>query len=198
MNHRNFNQNMATGVSKSRCLICEKEKATVKCSGCLEDFCFDHLVEHRQQLNQQLDYLENQRNLFRQNLFELTINPQKCLSSQEIDRWEQESIEKIQQTAVEAKELLLKYTDEYMTQMEMKLNKITEELKEIRQENDFNEIDLIKFKEKLEELGEKLTKLPSIFIEQDPSTFINKISVWNSSCKSLININQNKILIIFL
>jgi chromosome segregation ATPase len=188
MNHRNFNQNMATGVSKSRCLICEKEKATVKCSGCLEDFCFDHLVEHRQQLNQQLDYLENQRNLFRQNLFELTINPQKCLSSQEIDRWEQESIEKIQQTAVEAKELLLKYTDEYMTQMEMKLNKITEELKEIRQENDFNEIDLQEFRRKLTKLSEELDKPKNISIEESSSSLVNKISIVTTSRKCIIYI----------
>jgi chromosome segregation ATPase len=174
---------MAAGISKSRCVICEKEKATSKCSGCLEDFCFDHLVEHRQQLSQQLDYLENQRNLFQQNLFELKTNS----SNQQIDQWEQESIHKIQQTAVEAKELLMKYTNEHMTQMAIKLTKITEELKEIRQENDFNEIDLIKLNEKLEELEEKLTKVPSIFIEQDSSTFINKLSVWNSSSMSLMN-----------
>jgi cupin superfamily acireductone dioxygenase involved in methionine salvage len=74
-----------------------------------------------------------------------------------------------------------------MTQMAIKLTKITEELKEIRQENDFNEIDLIKLNEKLEELEEKLTKVPSIFIEQDSSTFINKISVWNSSSMPLMN-----------
>ncbi len=50
---------MAAAARKTRCIICEKEKATSKCSGCLEDFCFNHLAEHRQQLGKRLDELEN-------------------------------------------------------------------------------------------------------------------------------------------
>jgi outer membrane murein-binding lipoprotein Lpp len=66
---------MATETRKIRCITCGKEKATSKCSGCLEDFCFNHLAEHRQQLGKQFDELENKRNLFRQALSEQTTNP---------------------------------------------------------------------------------------------------------------------------
>lgn len=74
---------MATSTGKTICVRCEKEKTTSKCSGCLEDFCFNHLVEHRQQLEKQFDNLE--KNIF----------------IERINHWERESIKKIRQTAEE-------------------------------------------------------------------------------------------------
>ncbi len=56
---------MATATGKTQCVRCGKEKATSKCSGCLQDFCLNHLVEHRQQLNKQSDEIEVHHNLFR-------------------------------------------------------------------------------------------------------------------------------------
>ena len=184
---------MATAASKGRCLICKKEKATTRCHGCSEDFCFNHLVEHRQELSQQFDHLENQRNLFRQTLTEQTKNPQKHVLVQQINQWEKDSINKIRQTAEEAREMLLKYTDEHTNEVEMKLNKLTEELKEIREENDYNEIDLNEMKKKLNELEGKLNKPSNVAIKQDSSpAFIEKISVHISSGEFLYGIAINK------
>ncbi len=41
---------MATATGKIRCTICSKEKATIKCGGCGEDFCYKHWEPHRQEL----------------------------------------------------------------------------------------------------------------------------------------------------
>jgi hypothetical protein len=66
----------------------------------------------------------------------------------------------------------------------MKLRKLTEELKQIRQEDDFNEIHLNQFKQKLNELEEQLNKPANISISQKNSSgFINKIVVLVSSSK---------------
>jgi len=81
---------MATALGRNRCVTCGKEKATLRCAGCLQDFCFNPLVEHRQQLNKQLDEIEVYRDLVQQ-----TTNPNKHPSIQRIDQWEQESIQKI-------------------------------------------------------------------------------------------------------
>jgi len=56
---------MATATNKPYCVTCGKERIAYKCEGCLQSFCFNHLAEHRQQLDKQFDELENQRNLFR-------------------------------------------------------------------------------------------------------------------------------------
>ena len=67
---------------------------------------------------------------------------------------------------------------------------MTKELKQIREENDFHEINLNKFKQKLKELEEQFNKSPSISIRQDSSPFIKKISVLTTSGKFSMNINK--------
>jgi len=181
---------MAATTGKTRCIMCEKEKATSKCSGCLEDFCFNHLVEHRQQLGKRLDELENKRNLFRQTLTEQTTNPQKRSLIQQINKWEEDSMKEIRETAEEARGLLLKYTTEHIDKIEVKLTKLTEELKQIREENNFNEIDVNELKEKLKQLENELNKPSTISIQEDSSSLINKISVIISSRKYFSNINE--------
>src|SRR5690348_2978021 len=65
-------QHMATATGKARCVICEKEKSTLRCEGCLQTFCYNHVADHRQQLSKQFDEIEVTRDLFRQTLTEQT------------------------------------------------------------------------------------------------------------------------------
>ncbi len=39
-----------TGTSKAYCIKCGKERSTSKCAGCFQDFCYNHLTDHRQEL----------------------------------------------------------------------------------------------------------------------------------------------------
>ncbi len=61
-------------------------------------------------------------------------------------------------------------------------------MKQIRQENDFNEINLQQLKQNLTELIEELDKPSNISIRNDSLLLINKISVLVSSRKCLSNI----------
>ena len=61
------------------------------------------------------------------------------------------------------------------------MNTFNEQLKQIRQDNDFNEIILNQLKQKLKQLEEEFNKSSFISIQQDSSPFINKISVIISS-----------------
>jgi len=168
---------MATATGKSNCITCGKEKVAYKCEGCSQNFCINHLNEHHQLIIKQFDDLENKRNIFRQNLTEQITYPQKHLLLKEINQWEKDSINKIQQIAEETRQLLIKYTNEYINQIEIRLIKLTEELKQIRQEDDFNEINLNQLNQKLQQLEEELDKPSNISIQQESSTFINKIFV---------------------
>jgi hypothetical protein len=55
---------------------------------------------------------------------------------------------KIEQIVKECRELILHHTSEHIHQIEVNLIKLTNQLREIRQENDFNEIDLQQLKQK--------------------------------------------------
>ncbi len=172
---------------------CGKEKCTLRCAGCLQEFCFNHLAEHRQELNKQLDEIQFNRDLFRQSLTEQTKEPNSHPLIQQIDKWKCDSIEIIEKTAEEAKQLLVKHITGHFDQIEIKLNKLTNQLREIREENDFNEINLHQFQEELTRLTTELTKPPIISIRQDSSSFINKIYVdVSGNTVNFISVDENR------
>jgi hypothetical protein len=173
---------MATSTGKPQCVTCNKEKRTaVKCECCQQIFCLDHLSHHRQELAQQLDDIEANRDLFRQTLNEQRNDSQKGFFIKPIDEWEKDPIEKIQQIAKQCRQILIQYTTGHFNQIEIDLTKFTDQLREIRQENDFNEINLNQLKHKLTQLSEELNKPPNVLIQQDPASVVNKISVVTSS-----------------
>jgi len=59
-------------------------------------------------------------------------------------------------------------------------------LRQSREENDFNEIDLTQFKQKWTQLQKELDKPSNISIQQNSTSFINRISVVVSSGNVLI------------
>jgi Rad3-related DNA helicase len=166
---------MAGAIGKTRCVICSKEKATLRCGGCLQEYCSKHLENHRQELNKQFDEIEVNRDLFRQLLTEQMQKPENNRLMEQINQWEGRSIEKIQQTADEARHILLKNTKEYIHEIEIKLNELTNQLRQTRQEDDFNEINLRHLDEELNQLTRDLIEPSNISIGEDSTQFIKKI-----------------------
>jgi hypothetical protein len=179
---------MATATGKDRCITCAKEKRAVRCEGCSQLFCFDHLPDHRQQLSIQLDDIEVHRDVFRQTLNEQTTNPKKYSLIEQIDQWEEDSIRIIQRTANECRQQILQYKREYITNIEANLVKLTDQLRQARQENDFNEIDLREFRRKLTKLSEELDKPETISIQQNSSSLVDNICVITTNRKCIIYI----------
>ncbi len=68
---------MSTTTNNAPCIICEKEKTILKCSGCLVDFCFNYLVEYHQQLSKWSDKLETKSSIFWQTVPEQRTDLQK-------------------------------------------------------------------------------------------------------------------------
>jgi len=168
---------MATAIGKTHCIICSKEKATLKCGGCSQDFCYNHWDFHRQELNKKFDEIEVNRDFFKQSLNQHTEQLNNNILIEKINQWEENSIKLIQQTAEETKNILKRTTKEYIDQIEIKLNELTNQLRESRQENDFNETSLRQFQEELNKLTEELTVPLNISIREDSIPLINKISV---------------------
>ena len=193
---------MATTTIKNRCVICGKEKASLKCEGCSQTFCNKHFNDHRQELSKQLDEIEITRDILRQTLNEQTVDPQKHPLIQQINQWEQDSIRKIQQTAEEVKQLIIKHTIGHTTKIEIKLTKLTDQLRENREENDFVESDLNQWKEELKRLEKEFVKPSNISIQQDSTPFVTKIFVQISgkdfifilTIMSVMNIKKTDIL----
>ncbi len=82
-------------TANTKCSICKQDNGTFPCRGCSEYFCYDQSEEHRQTLNAQINQIRNDYNLFRQTLIEQKNNPHKHSLIQEINQWENDSIDKI-------------------------------------------------------------------------------------------------------
>ena len=168
---------MATTTGKARCITCGKERRAVKCEGCRQMYCPNHLNDHYKVLSQQLDEIEVHRDVFRQKLTQHTTNPQKHPLIKQIDQWERDSISKIQQTAQESRQILLQHTTAHTHQTETDLTKLTDKIRKTRRDNDFNEIDLNDFRQKLAQFEKELDQPSNIYLQQHSETLVNKISV---------------------
>ncbi|CAF3290044.1 unnamed protein product [Rotaria sp. Silwood2] len=169
---------MATATTdRNLCDTCGKAKGISKCEGCAKIFCYSHFGDHRQELNKQLDEVEVIRDLYRQTLTEQTADPQRDELVQQINHWESDSIKKIQETAEVARQILFRHTNGHIKQIEFKLNKLTDQLRQSHQENDFVETDLHQWKEQLAQLSRELTNPSSIILRQDLEPLVTKIYV---------------------
>jgi hypothetical protein len=140
---------MASSNIKQSCVKCDKGGGIAICSGCQQQFCVKHFIEHRQELAIQMDQIGQQHDLFRRDLAkEIPDHPLLA----RIDTWEQESITKIQVTAEVARADLQQLLDHTKNELKISVDKITSEFQSSQELDDYTEIDIEKWMKKLKEL----------------------------------------------
>lgn len=162
---------------KTQCVTCGKEKSVIRCEGCFEPFCFNHFGEHRKEFSTQLEEIDTTCEGLQQTIVKLTSKPQKHPLFQYIDQWEQNSISKIQQAAEDARQILLKHFPVHVAAATDHLKDFMKKVRKSRQENDFFETDIQRWKDELVILREKLRKPSNIIIEITDTPLVTKISV---------------------
>ncbi|CAF3718527.1 unnamed protein product [Rotaria socialis] len=170
---------MATAgkMGKTICTICNEQRITYFCKGCSKEYCFSDLTKHRVILSEQFDILAHDFNRFREKLINEKEDSEQRVLIQQVNRWEEVSIEKIKKTAQECRRILLEHTDENIMKTEKKLNRLMDDLEPLRQKDEWYETDLANLKEKLQSMKQELAAPQNISIQQDSGTFIKNISV---------------------
>jgi hypothetical protein len=166
-------------TNRSLCKACGKAPSIFFCQGCRKDFCTTHAKEHRQDLSKQLETIIVGHDQLKQNLTEYTEKSSLHPFVKEIDRWETQSMEKIREVAIDARKQLLNAINSHTTKVTEEVKHLTQELTKARSEDNFIEIDLAEWTEKLEKWTKDLNTPSSINIQQDESgtPFIRKIIV---------------------
>jgi hypothetical protein len=167
----------STELTKVLCVVCNKAKGIYTCAGCSQIFCLKHSNDHRNELNKQLEEVAVEHDVVQQTLNQHTEDPQQHPLLKKINQWEKESIIKIGQTAEKARNELLKGTTEHTNQVKQKLQILSYELKQGREENDFSEVDIRQWTQKLEELKKELLNPTTITIEEDLTPLITNIRI---------------------
>ncbi|CAF1450877.1 unnamed protein product [Adineta steineri] len=166
--------------NKTLCFQCKKDKITYPCEGCSKYFCLTDLTEHRQILNEELSYVINDYDQFKEKINEQKQNPQNHLLIKQINLWEIKSIEKIQQKAQEYRELLIKSSQTCINDIEMKLNDLREKITQFQKENEFHEINLNHLRTQLIEIAKEFNTPSNMSIQQNSRSLINNISIISS------------------
>ncbi|CAF1433866.1 unnamed protein product [Adineta steineri] len=168
---------MAMINNTTQCFKCNKEKITYPCEGCSQRFCFTDLAEHKQLLNDEQNHIINNYDQFKQRINEQKQNPQNHSLIKQIDQWETNSIGKIQQKAQECRNIVIKSSQRFINDIEMKFNDLSEHIKHIHKENEFNEINLNYLTNQLRKITEELNNPSNSSIQQSSKSFINEISI---------------------
>ena len=181
---------MTMPTNKTSCATCRKEKVAYKCEGCSRHFCIKDLNAHHELISKELDGIEDKRNILRKIFTDQKGNIEQHSLMKQINQWEHDAIEKIQQTAKECRVLLSKNINRHLNEIEEQLNQFTKQVEQIKDENNVNEIILNEFKHLSIKLEEDLHHPANISIEYHSSSFIPRISVRiSNSCHDSHGLN---------
>lgn len=164
---------MAMAISTTHCLNCDEKDDLFECKGCSKTFCFSHLKDHREEINQNLNQFQDDCNLFKQTIGDQKHHIENYSLIQQIDQWEQQSINKITQTANQCREKIINYIDN----IEKNLSQLFQQSKQVQKENKLNEILLNELIQKLIKLQDDLDDPSNISIQQQTTSFIDQIYI---------------------
>ncbi|CAF0937096.1 unnamed protein product [Adineta steineri] len=184
---------MPMANNKTQCFTCNKEKITYSCKGCSKEFCFMDLAEHHKRLNEELHHIIDDYNAFKERINEQKQNPQNHALINQIDQWEIDSIEIIQQKAKECREIVIKLSQTCINDIEKKFNDLTEQIQQLQKENDFNEINFNYLTNQLIEITEELNNPSNISIQRESQSFMKEISIVLSKKSKFNKWKQNGI-----
>ncbi|CAF0812015.1 unnamed protein product [Rotaria sordida] len=139
------------------CPDCDKQEGIVPCLGCKNVFCVKHFQIHRQNLSLELEHVVTRRNTLQEYYFNTivpTFEPTKFEAWNIIDQWEQDIKEQARQIADQARKQLDQYSQQSRTQIEHKLNQITETIQQKMERENFLEEDIEKLTHQIDEIDE--------------------------------------------
>ncbi|CAF1223651.1 unnamed protein product [Rotaria sp. Silwood1] len=138
--------------TKKRCVKCDDYANTnglFICVGCQNMFCTPHVSQHREELNNQLEIIVQEHDLIQQQLSQSSSNH---ILLQKINDWEKSSIVKIQKTAEKVRndfQQIINHSKQHQSKM---CHDIATNLRSARKIDNFSEMDLEQWQNKLNEL----------------------------------------------
>lgn len=135
------------------------------------------MLEHHQELSEQLSHTEDQYNQFTNVLDEKNFEADEHPLVKQINQWEQESMEKIRHVANEVRCQALMRIRNSIADLNLQLKDLTEKLIQCRKEDDFVDKDVQFFDEGLQRLKDILHTSPNHQLNSTSSPFIKLISL---------------------
>ncbi|UJR32377.1 hypothetical protein I4U23_019839 [Adineta vaga] len=168
---------------KLSCSVTCNSSSNTFCDGCGKSYCKRHSIKHQDRLIKQMEKVYLYHDQLQKLLFDDTKRISNHSLMKQIDDWEQQSINKIQQTAKEIRHQFKLAFTKYTIDMHETFRQISEQINKARLENNCIENDMKIWLEKFMELKKDYRTPKTINIRQDDyaHAFINKISIHHIS-----------------
>ncbi|CAF3209705.1 unnamed protein product [Rotaria socialis] len=157
------------------CCQCRKTKGTLICDECSKGFCPKHMIEHVDDLREQLNKTDDEFSQFKLQIEEQLVKPEAHELMKEIDNWERESIEKIQKMANDIRQELSSCLISFVDDLNAKFRHLTEQFIQCRTEGNIIDSNIQFFNEELNLLKNTLHKPPFFKIQYKSRIFIKRI-----------------------
>jgi len=139
-----------TTVNEMKCSICNQTIGLLRCNDCFSQFCFEHVQEHKLNIDKQFNDLFEQ-----QQTIEQQISNEHPLFSQ-IDLWKKETINRIKFIAKQTKEHLKELLSKSNQRLIDKSRQIQNRIQTIQQSQQISEHNLKQIQNELQNLKNEI------------------------------------------
>ena len=142
-----------------KCIWCNERKGNTRCEGCQQLFCLPCMTKHLDELEIQFDLLFGVQNELKEsfNIVESIWQNKKELSClNEIDRWEQEVINRIQQIATKARITANEMMTKNMKDIRRRLDQLVFDMQQRQTEGNYLDNDITAIRNQLEQLNKTI------------------------------------------
>ena len=166
--------------------MCVKGTGRYFCTGCKKYFCKNDFHSHRETLTNELDEYIEDRNALQEKIIHAT--QQKDIHSpllRQIDEWQQITIEKVKKTAEQARQNVKQILNSKRIEIKSEFDKFSQELRQLKETEDYAEQDLEKLKQTISRLKRDLKQL-----EQPPAIELHVEESQNIAWSRLIYVAE--------
>ncbi|CAF2573481.1 unnamed protein product [Rotaria sp. Silwood2] len=169
----------STKRQQNLCTICGAMVGVFICRGCTKNYCLLHTSEHRDLLQRSMNEINHNCDLLKDNIQGQQAYEYQRLIMEQIEQWEQQSIEKIRRLADDTRQQISIIIRDHSSNLKEKLEELQQQLETARQDGGFYEDDLREWTERLDELQRLLTQHKTFKINEitDSTSFISRISI---------------------
>jgi hypothetical protein len=177
----------SSSFGNKQCVLCNKNGGILTCDGCQQAFCGKHVIEHRQQLTIQLENIMQEHDIIQQDIGQ---PPDSHPVIEKIDKWEKESITKIQVAAGKARADLRQILDSSHERLANVCRDVATKLRDAREAENFSEIDLARWIQRLNEVKLQVKSLSMIHAVEDNNSAVHLIKIMQSSTANTCTKNK--------
>ncbi|CAF1373445.1 unnamed protein product [Adineta steineri] len=146
--------------NSNQCSTCQKPAGIIHCAGCDSYFCTKDFRGHREILYTEMEELVEECNKLQENVNKATKgNDLRNPLLKEINAWEKITIEKVQQTAEQARQRANQLMNSKSTIITTEFIGLSDELAGLKETENYVEHDLTRLKQKIDQFNIDLTQL---------------------------------------